>query len=703
MSERQDAPVGICVSGGGLRAASFGLGALQALHEDRGLLRGEQAADYLSAVSGGSYVAGAFTLVNCSDAFDGAAPPARTTAGQLPPLAPGSPESEHLRRHCRYMIEEGGVRTSTRMFVLGLLNLAAVASLVFWFGIMVGDFATAGSYFLPSEIDEADGTQWLQWVLAVAALGVLWWLVHSVGRGPSTQDTTPTGLQRVLGMSRRLFLVIAGTATLLVGGAALATRITEVPIVASPSWLVDHVLPVAIVVGALALATALVNVASRRVRRGAPLLQRLSRAGVAVLTLGTVQAVGVLLVAWAAAWMYTVYNGSDSAWPIAVFFGALLAPLLLQPFIDRSSPHHAYRDLLIRCFSVIRGADGRARAPSDPRGVLLSQLRPPEPGGSDSFPELLICAAANVSDVGATPAGTNVLSLVLTPHEITIPAAGVSTPIEHLERYRRPTALVSGLGPAITLPAAVAMTGAAVSPAMGKRTRKHLRALFAILNIRLGVWLPNILRDDVRSEAAAVIDGDRGPRVSVGIDEMIQELFGLHSSTARKLYVSDGGHYDNLGLVELLRRRCRTIWCIDASGDVPGRATALSEAILVASGDLGARVKIDLDRFALASDVKLKDAILENTHAVGTVRYSDGAEGTIVVVKLGLSEDSPDNLHEHRRTDRAFPHHSTLNQVFRADRFDAYRALGWDSASRALADEEVVARTTSPGDDDLAA
>jgi len=185
------------------------------------------------------------------------------------------------------------------------------------------------------------------------------------------------------------------------------------------------------------------------------------------------------------------------------------------------------------------------------------------------------------------------------------------------------------------------------------------------------------------------------PRVRVGIDEMVQELFGLHPSTARMLYVTDGGHYDNLGLVELMRRRCRTIWCIDASGDVPGRATALSEAILVASGDLGAQVDIDLDRFALRDESKLKDAVLKNTHAVGTVRYADGTEGTIVVIKLGLSENSPDNLHEHRRNDRAFPHHSTLNQVFRADRFDAYRALGWDSTVRALSDDEVTARTTS--------
>ena len=50
---------GICCSGGGVRSAAFNLGALQALQE-----RGElNTADYLAAVSGGSYIAAAFTMV----------------------------------------------------------------------------------------------------------------------------------------------------------------------------------------------------------------------------------------------------------------------------------------------------------------------------------------------------------------------------------------------------------------------------------------------------------------------------------------------------------------------------------------------------------------------------------------------------------------------------------------------------------------
>jgi hypothetical protein len=297
---------------------------------------------------------------------------------------------------------------------------------------------------------------------------------------------------------------------------------------------------------------------------------------------------------------------------------------------------------------------------------LLSELTPPAPGAEDSFPQLIICAAANVSDVGASPAGSDVLSLTLTGTELAVSGAdGASIATHVLERMQRPSSVRSGWGPAMTLASATAMTGAAVSPAMGKQTRNNLRALFAALNIRLGVWLPNPINPSVRDRIAdAVAGADAGNgvrprrglgwliqmvpdladrvdtanpmpaeeratilaerrRVRVGINEMVQELFGLHPSGGTKLYVSDGGHYDNLGLVELLRRRCSVVWVVDASGDRPGTARALSEAILLAGAEVGANVDLDLDRFALDKETDRQGPVLGATHVLGDVRYGD--------------------------------------------------------------------------------
>jgi len=695
--------VGICVSGGGIRAAAFGLGALQALQRERKLLRGESAADYLSAVSGGSYIAGAYTLVNCSERIQpaDAAPSVRGTAPENPdPFAPGSPEAEHLRRHCRYMLEDGGAKTSMRLAGLALINLLAVVSLPIWAGAMIADFGAIGSWLSRAvNWDPNNGPWWLLALAAAAALASLTAARWVYGK----YSVTDTGFFRVIALA--LTSVLLGGAGLLVLMPIALERVLEVAPLHDRGWLLDHVALATLVVTAVILVTALSAFLSRVLRHGAVVFQQLGRFGVSLLTVRLVQSIGLLALIWTAAWIYPGMRdlGSISGF---VFFGALSLPLFMNRFVDRVSPHHPYRDMLIQCFSVIR-TDGACALPHDPRRVKLSQLKPR--AGETKFPQLLICAAANVSDVGASPAGSNVLSLVLSSEDYAVPTVvGARVEIEKLEALERPIAFSKEWGPAITLASAVAMTGAAVSPAMGKMTRNDLRALFAALNLRLGVWLPNVLSPQFRDRGEpdrewtppkrTVLSSMFGTqqeepwpqdKIKIGLNELVSELFGLHSEDSAHLYVSDGGHYDNLGLVELLRRECSTIWCIDASGDKPGRATALAEAILTAGGELGVRIDVDLGSFALVKGTDQDGPVLANSHMVGTVTYPSGAKGTLVVIKIGLTARSPDEVVEYRRRDRAFPHHSTLNQAYSAGRFDAYRTLGWASASEALRDKRV--------------
>ncbi len=665
--------VGICVSGGGLRAASFGLGALQALQERRGLLRGRNAARYLSAVSGGSYIAGAYTLLNCGDRVRPFGQP-EGAVGSAPgvdresPFAPGSKEAEHLRRHCRYMVEDGGLQLSAVMAGLMVFNLIAVAAIVGFAGVYLGEVAILGSIVLPHAVDSPDGLLWLQWPIAVLAAAAIYYLVHDFDFHPAPG----TGVR---------VPVLVAAAFAFIGSSALVCRLETIPILRNPDWVADH--GVAIAAG-LAILVALVTAAtllSRRYRHLA-LLQRLGTFGTGLLTLRLVQAIGLLTISWLAVLVYQQYRDPEpSLMALAAVAVTFVAPFVITFFVDRASPHLIYRDLLNRCFSVVRnGAD--VLRPHDPRAVALSALGPPEFGREGSFPELLICAAVNVSDVGATPAGSHALSIVFTPHEVTVPAvpeARLETVA--LERFERPTRLGRGWGPAVNLSSAVAMTGAAVSPAMGKRTRGNLRALFAILNVRLGVWLPNPLDKGVRDSISTA-----EKRINVGLLGLVREMFGFHSERSSEIYVTDGGHYDNLGLVELMRRRCEEIWCIDASGDPPGRATALAEAILTAAGELGARVEIDLDEFARTAGAPFSMPELGATHASGLIHYADGSQASLTVVKLGITERTPSALREYRRTDRPFPHHSTVNQIYPAERFDAYRALGWASTQEALAD-----------------
>jgi hypothetical protein len=659
-----------------LRAASFGLGALQALQQRLGLLRGERAARYLSAVSGGSYIAGAYTLANRGDSvsLEGGGKGAAPTPEQ-PPFAPDSPEAEHLRRHCRYMAEEGALGFTLGFLVLIVFNLCAVIAVVAFAGVYLGDGGAFTSLFLPNSIGAPDGTAWMQWALVAAGFATIFYLGRDKGVPKERSDTRP-----LLGMATGLLLALAT--------APIMARLDSVPVLSEPAWVSEHARGILVVLGGVLGFVALTALLGAWLKHVA-LLPRLRRFGISLLTRWLILVVGALLVSWVATATYRLFTHPEldpPAWKFGLVLLAFAGPLFASKIIDRGSPHFVYRDRLNRCFSIVRDRDGGARPPRDPRAIKLTDLMPPPPGCPDSYPELLICAAVNVSDVGATPAGSNVLSCVFCGGGMEVPEVrDARVEMKDLELLRRPTRFGPGWGPAVNLASAVAMTGAAISPAMGKRTVADLRALFAVFDVRLGVWLPNLINEDIRAELPK--RAEKRTKVKVGVRALIREIFGWHSERAKQIYVTDGGHYDNLGLIELLRARCEEVWCIDASGDKPGHATALSEAVLTASGELGVHIEIDLDRFARLESSPLRAPVLKNTHANGWIHYPDGAIGRLHVVKLGITERTPSVLREYRRSDRRFPHHSTINQIYRAERFDAYRDLGWASTQEALESE----------------
>src|SRR5207237_4756491 len=119
---------GVCFSGGGIRSAAYNLGALQALQEEGEL----DQTDFLSAVSGGSYIAGAFAVARrYSDQA--------LIAGQ-PPFGRGSPEERYLRNRTNYLAPGAGGKWYLLWRVIrGLaLNLAIVAATLYLGGFAVG-------------------------------------------------------------------------------------------------------------------------------------------------------------------------------------------------------------------------------------------------------------------------------------------------------------------------------------------------------------------------------------------------------------------------------------------------------------------------------------------------------------------------------------------------------------------------------------
>ena len=145
---------------------------------------------------------------------------------------------------------------------------------------------------------------------------------------------------------------------------------------------------------------------------------------------------------------------------------------------------------------------------------------------------------------------------------------------------------------------------------------------------------------------------------------------------ARFLYVTDGGHYENLGLVELLRRGCSNIYCFDASGGTP--AAALGDAIALARSELGVEVELDPKHVTEG-----EDGFAERSCAVGMIKLGGKTVGRLVYVPTVLTRDAPWDVRAYSEENPIFPHHSTADQLYTDQRFEAYRALGEHAGERA--------------------
>jgi hypothetical protein len=381
----------------------------------------------------------------------------------------------------------------------------------------------------------------------------------------------------------------------------------------------------------------------------------------------------LLLVAVAVFGVLLSVQSEDKGASLLIVVGGLLAAMAVFVDLTTVSLHPFYRRRLAWAFAL-----RRLRAPGDPTRVVAEQ-RPfdalvtlSKTAVGRGFPTLIVCAAANVSDPGATPPGRPVASFTFSPAAIGGPLTGAAktTDYEALHATRQRD---------VTLPAAVAMSGAAVSPTMGKLTYRPLTFLLALANIRLGVWVPNPRY--VNDPKTAMAGRLQRPRPHY----LWKELFGRNRLEDRFLYVTDGGHYENLGLVELLRRGCRTIYCFDAGGGTTSKA--LGDAIALARAELDVVIEMDPMASLLAEGTSVPPRS-KAVCAIGTIQYPDLPKdecGTLYYVRSVVSEDSPWDLQDYQAVDGVFPHHSTVDQFFDDQRFEAYRRLGWCAANRAHA------------------
>jgi len=217
----------------------------------------------------------------------------------------------------------------------------------------------------------------------------------------------------------------------------------------------------------------------------------------------------------------------------------------------------------------------------------------------------------------------------------------------------------------------MSISGAAVSPNWGYHSSPLTTFLMTLFNVRLGAWFGNP-RKCGRLFGQAPWQRDR-PTSSLRL--LWQEALGKTNAEEAYIYLSDGGHFDNLGLYEMLRRRCMTIVISDAGADPEFKLEDLGSALRKASIDLGVSVAFEPIQLSKRGPDPANPGVYS---AVGTVIYPGphGFSGRIIYVKPALHADAPADIRAYAAANARFPHDTTLNQWFTESQFESYRALG---------------------------
>jgi Patatin-like phospholipase len=735
--------LGICCSGGGIRSAAFSLGALQVLQERDELER----ASYLAAVSGGSYIATAISLLRKTgpDDSDGTLFKARK------PFAPGSPEEQYLRNRCSYLAPTAADKVFLGLrLVLGLLlNLVFVSLPLIGIALVLSGLVYAPAFgHLAGDCNASGGTgcaadlpDWT-WIstLAVLGLGLAFGLATLLFRWRKF-----AWAQFFTAWATRLLIIAAFLGLLLIALPYLVQWVREDHLGGTGSKGVGFGAgTLALLAGVAAqLGNFLVSSKAReglgKARKAFGKFGKGLRIGIAYFAaalVGPLMFFAVFSLTVAAGMSEVDVPGAVDGGLIWAGAGALAVFLVVYFFADLTtwSLHPFYKRRLSSVFALRRV---KAEAALDPRGELFDRVeavRPSDPNGDDGiaverdydrtlalsdmamvggegeeWPTLLICAAANISDTNATPPGRRVTSFTFSAHTVGGPLVGAVATEEIENAFEEPkkdeSRPAKRRGRDLSLLAATAMSGAAISPSMGKMTRRPLTFLMALANVRLGVWVPNprwvrSFREDQELRLRYV-----RPRPFY----LFCELFGLNRIGSKYLYVTDGGHYENLGLVELLRRGCTEIYCLDASGVGADGAEfeSLGEAITLARSELGVEIEFDGEEKKFAEEEAPEEdeakgpkepkdtspaAMVpdEKTHfakrdvATAKVRYRTGEQGRLVYVRNAMTEAAPWDVRAHHQADPRFPNNSTVDQLYTDQKFEAYRVLGSRAAVRAV-------------------
>lgn len=381
---------------------------------------------------------------------------------------------------------------------------------------------------------------------------------------------------------------------------------------------------------------------------------------------------------WAVCIAALIVQGMDHfpVWKIAAI--ALGIVLFAAFFFDPAqvSMHSFYRNRLSRAYLGPSNPDAKEQAAENRQTDLRVnddiQLRDLSPDGAER-PIHLVCCAAN--DLG----GDHLENLSRGSRSAVLSKFGFAIGDCYHGWDNEKAAGKEGLG----LGSAITASAAAFNSNMGSISMTlgaGVTFLCTALNLRLGLWLPH-----------PATGKDGAPSAMPGL-LFFREMFGLTNSglrskdgkpVGRYVHLSDGAHFENLGLYELVRRHCRYIIVCDCGGDSQVAFDDFGNAVRRIREDFGIEIDIDL------SPLRPNAARLSKQHiAVGTITYDPRDErkdnAILLYIKPTLTGDEPCDITQYRKRNENFPHESTGDQFYDEAQWESYRRLGEHATRSAL-------------------
>lgn len=685
--EQFESVVGVALSGGGIRSASFALGLLQSLDNADRLKQ----VDYLSTVSGGGYIGSCWTWLNhCRTKFgsSGTGFPLRQTKGAR---EPGKRiPLNFIRQHGNFLAPHDGLSSMSlfasilrNVLVFGGVYLCAATCVAFAF-IALQDLVRGG--------DWAGNTIWFAPILhksiafwfavMFAAVSVIITLVYAL---MSWILPFCVWLSLLMGKSGLVPAFKRATYRLRVFAQRSLGNLLAVVMAFSIIGSVPYIVAYLNKIVFLDNAAIAVGSGATMIGIGGGILQfygRIQRiGGVMKFMQGFgAQLASLLLIYGILIFAYVLAKtGSGPSWwvylSVALLFGFIIN-------VNYFGIGRMYRDRLMETFlpnpSAI--ASGKWELATDADDGKLSEMCVGSPSGRPYH--LVNCNVVLVNSRTASYRGRGGDSFTLAPLYSGSDSIGWH-PTDSFSSNR------------MTLPTAMAISGAAANPhagvaGVGLTRNRFVSFLMSFMGVRLGFWARNPIAPRLQSLIAKLAP-------NLWYPGFVQGLLGQrYRENAGYIELTDGGHFENLGLYELFRRQVDVIICSDAGADVDFGFGDLANAIERARVDFGTKVTFQpdygLDALLPGSAEIIGDkekvfvekfGLANRAFAVADINYG-GKSGRLIYLKTALTKNLSEDIYGFKSRNPTFPDQSTVDQFFDEVQLESYRQLGFELCGQML-------------------